>query len=68
MIEQKITIDEFLEEFAPASRPHRVTVIRRIQRGDYQGRKEGGTWYIIKPLSTGDARADEILSKYRATA
>lgn len=64
MIEQKQTLTEYLLSFTPGSRPHRATVIRRIMRGDLPGIKEGGTWYIIRQISTGDDRADEILRRH----
>lgn len=64
MITKKQSLSEYLDSFTPASRPHRATIIRRIQRGDLPGIKEGGTWYILKTISTGDSRADEILRRH----
>lgn len=62
----KMSIDEFLQtEFSPGSRPHRATIINRIKAGIYKGVREGRNWYILKDISTGDARADEILRKMK---
>lgn len=64
MIYKKQSIDEFLEiEYTPLSRPCRATVVNRIKRGQLQGIKEGGRWYVVKSISTGNKKADEILGR-----
>lgn len=69
MLEKKMSVDEYLETFTPASRPHRSTIIRRIKAGQYRGLQEGSRWYILVNQSTGDQKADEILMRWsRGTA
>lgn len=61
----KRTIQQYIyDEYAEGSKPHPTTVVRRIQRGQIAGIKEGGTWYVIDSIpTTGDALADEILKR-----
>ncbi len=67
MLQKKMGIPEYIRtEFTPNSRPHPTTVIRQIERGDLNGVKIGGRWYVIKDMSTGDPLADEILSRRHA--
>lgn len=69
MLQRKMSIAEYLRtEYTPASAPHPTTVIRQIERGDLKGVKIGGRWFVVKDISTGDTRADEILSRRHATA
>ncbi len=64
----KISLEEYAESFSPGSRPHMSTLRKRCQAGYYPNAiKEGRQWYLVKNLSTGDARADEILKKYGTT-
>ena len=65
MLVKKMIIEEFLRaEFTPESAPHPTTIVRRIKAGIYNGVKEGGKWYILKQMTTGDSRADQILAKH----
>lgn len=66
MLEKKMSVDEYLETFTPASRPHRTTIVRRIKAGLYRGCREGARWYILVNQSTGDAKADEIIMRWNS--
>lgn len=65
----KRTIQQYIDdEYAEGSKPHPTTVVRRIQRGQLNGIKEGGTWYVVDYPVTNDDRANEILRRRYGSA
>lgn len=65
----KRTIQQYLEEeYAEGSRPCYKTILNRIKSGALNGKKEGGTWYILDaPKFSKNPRVNEILQRRYAT-
>lgn len=64
----KMSLEEYALTFSPGSRPAMTTLRKRCQKGYYPNAiKEGRQWYLVKEISTGNARADEILRQYGTT-
>lgn len=59
----KQKVSDYIDDNYIGRKPDPRTIVAQIKSGELNGAKEGGLWYVyLSPPSTGNERADKILS------